>query len=50
MTDVSDAVKRENDSDKTQIPRLEEYLSELLNLRMLSYNENTRRYYFSKRE
>jgi hypothetical protein len=42
--------KIENNSVKTQIPQLEEYLSELLRLRMVSYNKNTRRYYFSERK
>lgn len=32
MRDIPDSIKKENDSAKTQIPQLEEYLSELLRL------------------
>ena len=49
MKDISDSISQENNSVKTQTPQLEEYLSELLRLRMVLYNGNTRRYYFCEK-
>ena len=41
MKDISDSISQENNSVKTQTPQLEEYLSELLRLRMVLYNDIT---------
>jgi DNA-binding IclR family transcriptional regulator len=50
MRDILNSIEKENGSVKTHIPQLEEYLSELLRLGLVSYNENTRRYYISERK
>jgi hypothetical protein len=50
MTDILELIDKDSSSVKTQILQLEEYLSELLKLGLVSYNKNTRRYYISERK
>jgi DNA-binding IclR family transcriptional regulator len=50
MADILESIDKDNSSVQTQIPQLEEYLSELLKLGLVSYNKNTGRYYISERK
>jgi adenylate cyclase class IV len=50
MTDTLESVGKDNSSVKTQIPQLEEYLSELLKLGFVSYYHIKKRQYTSVKE